>query len=280
MLDHVSTAAAITHAAIFFLASGLVYAAPDAPSPLPSTTIGFPQQLNEWVIPGSPVEAQPIHNRDQAVVVRILETYPHGTDFRYDIEYQVLEPGTFNLANYLRRVDTADPTPIPPIEVEVRSLLGTGQILPAELAHRRIWYLSFYRLVLILGGLVWLLGLGLLVFYGRAWNTEAVHSSTKELTIAERLEPLLNNALQGELSVDQQAELERLLEGYWRNRLGLHDVPAPQLRERLRQHPEASQLLQFLDNWLHRPANAAISSAELEAILRPYQTPVSDADKD
>ena len=59
--------------------------------------------------------SKPLDDRRAPVVLRIVDVYPHGTAFRYDLEYYGLEPGTFDLRDYLRRKDGSSTADLPPI---------------------------------------------------------------------------------------------------------------------------------------------------------------------
>src|SRR5947209_3251476 len=95
-----------------------------------AATVGMPARIDQVVLPGPELEVRPAEDRKAPVVLRILSTYPHGTAFRYDFVYYGLEPGTFDLKDYLRRKDGAPVGALPPLRVEVRSVLPPGQVLP------------------------------------------------------------------------------------------------------------------------------------------------------
>jgi len=82
---------------------------------------------------------------------------------------------------------------------------------------------------------------------------------------------LIERAAAGELSADQKAELERLLITHWQQRLNLSQTGANELIVRLRQHPEAGELLGALENWLHRPPGRG--EVKLDQLLAPYRQP-------
>ncbi len=124
-------------------------------------------------------------------------------------------------------------------------------------------------MLLGLGIAAWVVGLlGLLLF--RRQRHAAQHAAhTRPPTLVERLNPLVTAAVDGKLSHEQHAELERLLLTYWRRRLSLeHQEPAQALAT-LRQHPEAGELLRQVEIWLHAPEGAG--SADVAALLRPYR---------
>ena len=88
-------------------------------------------------------------------------------------------------------------------------------------------------------------------------------------TLADRLRPLVESATAGQLTADQQAQLERLLLAHWRQRLGLENLDAAEAMPRLREHPEAGALLRALEDWLHcRPGTVKV---DLESVLAPYR---------
>ncbi len=240
------------------------------------STVGLNARISQIVIPGSEIEAKPIVNRDQPVVVRVIETFPHGTDFRYDLEFYGLDSGEFNLSDYLRRKDQASTAEIDKIMIRIDSLLGPGQVEPTELVSKQSRFSSYYLPVLIVGSGLWLLGLLMILFYGRG-KTRRPIEETKNVTVADRLRPLVESAMSGTIQSEQQAELERVLSSFWSKKLRLNHLPASELRSKLRQHPEAGKLLDQIDIWLHKPksngktANGE-STIELTKLLEPYQS--------
>ncbi len=238
-----------------------------------TTTVGFPKLIFQHKITGPKVVAKPIADRDQAVIVRIVETYPHGSDFRYDIEYKGLEPGKFDIANYLQR-EEGTTEPIPPIEVEVFPMLAAEEVLPYNLPHVKSRYLSYYLPLMLVIGAAWLAGLLIILFYGLG-KKQSPSGEKKQLTVADRLRPLIDAAVAGELTSQQQAELERVLSGFWSKKLRLNHLSADELRQQLRQHEEASRMLNQIDSWLHRPASDPLNTVDVNELLKPYQT-ISD----
>src|SRR5260370_19079993 len=57
------------------------------PQPRSTSTVGMPAKIEQLVLPGTELEAKPIEDRRAPVVVRIVNAYPHGSPFRYDIFY-------------------------------------------------------------------------------------------------------------------------------------------------------------------------------------------------
>src|SRR5262245_22427723 len=67
-----------------------------------TSTVGMPARIDQIVLPGTELEVKPLEGRRAPVVLRIVSVAPHGTAFRYDLEYYGLEKGTFDLKNELR----------------------------------------------------------------------------------------------------------------------------------------------------------------------------------
>jgi hypothetical protein len=122
---------------------------------------------------------------------------------------------------------------------------------------------------LIVGGVSWLLGLLAILWFGRRRKAATAAADAKPLTVADRLRPLVEAAIAGKLTHKQRAELERTLLAFWRRRLGLEKQKPAEAMALLRAHPEAGQLLEQLEIWLHRPGTA--EAVNVTALLRPYQ---------
>jgi len=238
------------------------------------TSVGMPAQIRQIVLAGTELEAKPIEDRKTPVVLRIVATYPHGTAFRYDLEYYALEPGKFDLRDQLKRKDGSTVDDLPPLPIEVASLLPPGQIVPHSLVARSAPKLGGYRLLLGLTLTVWIIGLALLLIRRRARHaTLAVQ--VRPRTLAERLQPLVTAAMAGQLTPEGRAELERLLLTYWRRRLALQDGDPVTALTTLRNHDEAGALLRVVESWLHKPEGAG--EVDIAALLAPYRDLPSDA---
>jgi len=231
-----------------------------------SSTVGLPARIDQLVLPGPELEVKPLAARTP-IVLRIVHVAPHGSAFRYDLEYCGLEPGTFDLANYLRRKDRSAATDLPPLPVTIKSLLPPGQVKPHELEPQPGPHLGGYRLALIIGGVLWLLGFLAILLVGRP-RKKAIHQTARPVTLADRLRPLIEDAVAGKVEASRLAELERTLIVYWERRLQLSDRKPAEVLAVLRLHAEAGPLLRQLEVWLHRPGAATIDVASL---LAPYR---------
>lgn len=237
----------------------------------PQATVGVAGRLDGLILPGTELQVAPQEDRRLPVMLRIVETYVHGDAFRYDLEFIGLEPGDFDLKEYLSRKDGTGTESLPSIPIKINSLLPPGHIIPHDL-ESQLPRINRYRVWVILAATGWVLGLLGLIFWGRR-SAIAATEAARPKTFAEMLAPRLAAASSGELSTAQLAELERFVVEFWRRRLGLSQVPVNQAIFQLRQHAEAGPLLRQLENWIHAPARPNPSNAgnQLAELLEPYQ---------
>src|SRR5262245_38874120 len=237
---------------------------------MPETTVGMAGKLEGVVLPGSELVEKRPEDRKDPVVLRVARVYPHGSAFRYDLEYYGLEPGTFDLRNSLKRKDGSPLGDLPPLLVKVVPVLPPGQIQPNKLEIESGPRVGGYRVLVIVLVSLWALGLVALIasfFFPRSRKTAA--ASDRPVSLAERLRPLVEGAIAGKLSREQLANLERALLAYWRKRLGLEAAEPGVAIETMRKHPEAGPLLAQLEAWLHRPGPPA--PVDVGALLAPYR---------
>jgi len=232
------------------------------------TSVGQIGRLKQVVLPGGQLQARPIDDRQLSVIVRITNSWPHGTDFRYDIEYMGLEPGEFDLRDFLVRSDGTATDDLPSIPVIVQSVLPAGHIPPSEL-ESRLPRLGSYRLWLLLAATAWLAGLLWLIFHRPTAIVNQVATESPPLTLAQLLNPRLQAAAAGELNTQQLAELERYLVEFWRRKLGWEQDDWTAALPRLRRHETAGPLLLQVEKWLHAPPTE--NPIDLADLLKPYQ---------
>ena len=238
-------------------------------------TVGMPGRIEELVLPGPELEVL-ARDPKNPLVLRITRVSPHGAAFRYDFEYVGLEPGKYDLRDALRRrdgtplVSASDASgALPSIPVEVHSVLAPGVVKPHAPEPGALPRIGGYRTLLIAGGVVWLVGLGLVLFGWRKRRQERAAAQWKPRSLAERLRPLVESALSGSLSREERAQLELGLVAYWRRRLSLeHEQPA-RMMTLLREHHEAGPLLSSLEAWLHMPVPP--QDVDVNALLAPYR---------
>jgi hypothetical protein len=230
--------------------------------------VGLYSEIRDFVLPGSALEPKPIR-QDTEIIVRINAIRPHGSSFRYDLSYCGLEEGEFNLCHYLQRKDgtSTDGLPILPVRFDVT--LPADRLQPNRPTPSALPQIGGYRTLLIAAGITWIL-CPLVLLLLRRKNRQLESSSLPEPQhIADRMYPLIQAARDGKLDTSGQAELERSLIGFWRERLNLHgETPATALAK-IRQHKDAAMLLEHFERWLHRPNPQ--SPVDLETLLEPYR---------
>src|SRR5205814_6060256 len=98
-----------------------------------------------------------------------------------------------------------------------------GQVQPNSLLIEGAPFLGGYRLLLIVAGVLWVAGLLAILLVRRRRHEEARAGKGRPLTMAERLQPLVERGMAGQLSPGECASLERSLLAYWQGRLKLDD---------------------------------------------------------
>lgn len=248
---------------------------PDAVRSVPETpreatpSVGMPARWNDVVLPGTELVAVSA-DRKAPLALRIVATRPHGDGFRYDFEYWGLEPGAHDLRTLLQRRDGTSTTDLPELHVEIRSVLSAeGAPLPNAPQPAALPQIGGYGTLLVAGAVLWVAGLVALLVAGRRRRAAELAASPRVRTLAERLQPLVERAMRGELSREERAQLELSLVALWRRKLGLESARPADVIAQLRAHPEAGPLLHKLEEWLHRPEPRGES--EIPALLAPYR---------
>jgi hypothetical protein len=252
---------AVSWALAAIAAAGLQADSSEAPS------VGMAVTVRDLVLPGTELEVRP-PALETPVVVRVAAVHPHGSAFRYDLVWYGLEPGEYDLGDFLRRRDGSTTEDLPPLPISVRALLGEGRVQPHPLSAGRAPSLGGYRALLGIAAALWLVGLVWLL-RGRRRRAEELAFRARPATLSEQLRPLVAAAVDGTLPPAKRAELELALVAFWRERLSLEDVSAAEVWATLRSHPEAGVLVRGLEDWLHRPRPA--SEVDLAALLAPYR---------
>jgi len=231
-------------------------------------TVGSVGRIQDLVLSGSQLQAKPIEDRNLPLVVRVVETFPHGDAQRYELTFMALEPGRYDLREYLVRVDGSQVGELPQIEVEVMSVLAPGHVPPHQLVSS--WpQVGSYRFWAMLAVAAWVVSLLAIILWPKRRPAEVLESAPP-LTLAELLRPRLEAAAAGQLDHRQLAELERWVVEFWRRRLGMLQLAPKEALLQLRRHDESGPLLQQLERWLHSPQrDPAVSLGQL---LQPYQT--------
>ena len=233
--------------------------------------LGLPTALEDLYIPGSKVEVIPRTNNESSLVIRILNVKPAADGFRYDLEIYALDPGTHRIADFLRYAD--DRTPIKNVDAtfEVTTIHSLDSLpmpsSPEPVAPKK---LGGYKTLIIVLGILWAIILLVIIFYRKKQTADFIAENPPP-TLHEKLQVLVAHASQGDLTDYEQANLERLIIGHWKEKLPeIGSLPPARALVELRNHPDASPLVLKLEEWLHAP-NPNLSLEEILPLLAPYQ---------
>lgn len=238
-----------------------------------SPTVGAQGAIEQIILPGTELAAKPIDER-APIVLRIEQAFPHGDSFRYDIVFHGMEPGQFDLAEYLQRKDGTSTEDLPEIPVEIRSLLPPGQIEPNALETGWLPSLGGYRNVMIAGVVIWVLGLLGLIFLGKK-KKPVLATEVKPETLADLLKARIESAIENKIDTSGYAELERMLTAFWSKRMGLESLPQHEALVKIKADDNAGPLMRQLEHWMHSPHTD--SNADLAKLLAPYKNLPVDA---
>ena len=254
---------AILLSALFAALSGQTVLGEDLRSP----SVGAAGNIDQIILPGSELMAKPLVE-GSPIVIRIVKVFPHGDQFRYDLLFHGMEPGKFDLSNWLVRKDGSSTDDLPEIPVEIRSLLPPGQIEPNALEQGWLPRLGGYRMVMGAVILLWSLVLAGLIFLGRKKKDEEAIEA-QPVTLADLLKTRIEAALSNQMDKSQYAELERMLTAFWTKRLGLESEPPHTALVKIKQHSEAGPLMKQLETWMHSPKPD--HDVDLAKLLDPFK---------
>ena len=127
---------------------------------------------------------------------------------------------------------------------------------------------GYYYLTLAALGVLWIVWLLLLIFYGRAKPAPPA-AAPPEPTLADLLRTLLAHLDAGTLDAAAKAKLEMLLLHQWREELALTAAPMDTALDAIAGSEKNGQSLRQLQHWLHHPASP-VRREEIAAVIRPY----------
>ena len=237
--------------------------------PLARSTIGLEGTV-EFVHPRADLEVLPLDDR-ATVLARVARATPALDGTRYELLFVAVRAGVHDLSELVVPPDGARPEGLPPLRVEVVSLLPDDHAGDLEALEREAPRVAGrFRLIAIALGVLWAVPLAFaLVRRARRPRPEAPAPPPPPPTLADQLRPLVQRAVDGEATREERARLERLLLSYWTERLDLSGLPPGDALARLRRHEEAGELLRTVERWLHARDGAA-SAGDVAVLLRPY----------
>lgn len=254
---------------LLVLASGLCAQARDERA----AKVGMRAYIEQLVLPGSELAIGALQ-REDPIALRIVKVWPHGSTFRYDLEWTGLEPGTYDLRKWLVRKDGSGVAELSAIPVEVTGVLAANVREPGEPDPVPAPALGGYSALQVAFFVLWGAGLLAILFVGRKRKARAVAPPVQP-TLADRLRPLVEAVAQDRADTAAKAELERMLVAFWRLRLGLRDERAHDAIAAIRRHPEAGELLRTVEVWLHAPNPP--QDIDLGRLLAPYRHVTADS---
>ncbi|MBN2210064.1 MAG: hypothetical protein JW709_01595 [Sedimentisphaerales bacterium] len=259
--------------AMIFLARGRAAWAGENITDVP--TVGIEGAI-EAVLPAANLQAAPLEEKPRLILRIAATTLTDDGRTKYDLRYIGLAPGSYNLANYLVAPPGQTLPSLPAIPVTVKSILPEnheGGLVSSEL--QKITLPGGYTFFFVMTWVCWALLLIPLIFVGRPKKqTALVEEPVYIPTLADLLRPLVQRALDGQMTLSDKTHLERLLMNYWCTRLHLGREPMITTVEQLKQHPQAGELLRHLEHWLHEPPGR--HKVDLAEILSPYQKIAAD----
>jgi hypothetical protein len=255
---------------VWLLCGASLVAGPATTNGTAPRNLGIEGQVS-LLLPRPDYRPRPLDDRTE-VILRIESMLPVTNGLhRYYFCYLGLEPGSYCLADYLVRPDGSRPEELAGIHLPVRAMLPEdhdGQLTAYVL--RPFPRIGGYRACLVVMGTAWAAGLAAFVLsYRKRRVVAAPVGVVSEPSLAERLRPLVEAAAMGALSTDGRAQLERLLMGYWREKLQLPELRMTEALARLKEHADAGALLRALERWLHQRTGA--SPEEVQSLLEPYR---------
>jgi hypothetical protein len=226
-------------------------------------------------LPRNDYRARPLDDRTE-FILRIESVTPAGQDrFRYALYFMGLESETFDLADYLVRGDGSRPEELAGQTVRVQAVLSEdhdGRL--TNYVPDRFPFIGGYRAALAALTVLWVAGIGGFIWsYRKRKPIAAMVTVIQPPSFAERLRPLVEAAAAGQLTLEQKAQIERLLMGFWREKIPLAEMKMAETVAHLRKHPQAGELLRALERWLHQRDEA--SPAEINSLLEPYRRPAT-----
>lgn len=219
--------------------------------------------------PGPELKVKP-YGYGVAVSLRIADIKEHNGRRTYDIRYMLNRGGTYNITDYLTTVEGTDPVGMPAFTVVGLETLSQGvdkRIQELSEVRIDIWHFYYETMAVIIA--LWVLWLGLIIFWPRKREAMQELSGAVREPFADRLRRYLEMANADTLSETDKARMEMMLIDHWRMKL---PNPGPHMHttvRRIRQDPGFGTAYHTLIDWLHNPTSS-ITKDQLIQQLTPY----------
>lgn len=241
--------------------------------------VGMRGVITQVYFPGS--ELQPVDDgnpADRDVVIRIDAVYPHGAGFRYDLTWTGFRPGPLDLSRSLRRKDGSSAAELPSLLVTVTSVLPPDRLTLSPTPPTGGLWVGGYQSLMSLLGVLWVLGLGLILWTQKRQRQQAfVSVQDPAEQRLQQLRALLTEAASGTLDAAGRTTLEALILAFFREQRGLPQQSPQQLLATLQSDAVAGPLLRQLERWLYDRPGAV--EAAVEQLLVPLQQLADQAAK-
>ncbi|MBI1338342.1 MAG: hypothetical protein GC164_15475 [Phycisphaera sp.] len=205
-----------------------------------------------------------------AVSLRIAGIKEHDGRRTYDIRYMLNRGGTYNITDYLTTVEGVDPAGMPAFTVRGLESLSEGvdkRIQELSKVNIEIWHYYYETMTLVVA--LWVLWLGLIVFWPR--EREAVEENAGPFVdpFPARLRGYLDLVAQGKLVEADKARMEMMLIDHWRTELPITGLRMHATVRRIGDDPRFEAAYHAMVDWLHNPATS-VTNAQLVEHLSPY----------
>lgn len=232
-------------------------------------TVGLTGYVKQVVLPGSELTVREVNPRRTPIALRIDKVYPHGDDFRYDLTFFGLTPGTHNLTEYLVRKDDSSADNLPQITANVTSILPSEQFAPSPPPKGFIAKIGGYYVVMILAIAGWIAGLIAILFWRKNnAQTGDAAEAVESVSEVEQIKILVDQAIDsGELSDQQKADLDMRVLNFWRARRNITDASVTDALSQLKTDDQAGPLLTGLERWFY--SREAPTKEQIVVLLKP-----------
>lgn len=211
---------------------------------------------------------------DQDLSAPLLLRLERTSGHTYTARFIGAVEGDYDLRTLIRHRNGAMPADLTPLDVRIVSNLPDGfETDLYDAADMRPAIASGYWRTATILGILWI-SVPLVVIIRRLMRPKPQQETVAEAprpSLADQLRPLVTAAAARELTLAEQARLELLLLHYWRERIAADAPDVAAAIMIIRRHPEAGELLEAVESWLHKPDRAAHDPARLEALLAPYR---------
>jgi hypothetical protein len=213
-----------------------------------SGDVGLTKKLNV-TFPGEKLMAAKVDDKSRAMV-RILTAQKSGDGYKYEMEFIGLEPGEYNLIDYLR-TENDEPLTFKKHQIEVGTSLAVGfdgELLDYQKTSRNLipWYKKINYAVMA----IWALLLPVIILYGRKKKKADEIVVEEEKSINEKIRGLLSS-MGNSSSKELWQKVESLIFQHWCEKKNLQGMPMHEAIIKLKEDDEAGPFILKLEKGIH-----------------------------